>query len=263
MPVAMAYAVCSVSVLPLRAEPSHRAEQVSQVLFGERVEIIEENKNGWYLLRCEWDDYIGWAKKGQVQVLSYKEYRKNLHFLNVGSRDVLLANYGQFALSPGSSLFQLRKKKITWHKEEFEFKGKKLSLKLAGPSAEQVQHHGKMFIGAPYQWGGRSLLGIDCSGLTQVVYKLMNTRLPRDASEQAACGEQVAFLQEAQCGDLAFFDNEEGKINHVGILLNNHTILHATDTSGRVVIDPIDNGGIISRRLRLRTHNLRVIKRYF
>jgi len=96
-----------------------------------------------------------------------------------------------------------------------------------------------------------------------VVYKLMNVRIPRDASQQAQIGETVGFLQEARCGDLAFFDNEDGRINHVGILLNDHTIIHATETSGCVVIDPIDNGGIISKQLRIRTHNLRLVKRIF
>ncbi len=89
----------------------------------------------------------------------------------------------------------------------------------------------------------------------------MNIRIPRDAYQQALMGSTVSFLQEAQCGDLAFFDNEEGHITHVGLLLNEHTIIHATDTSGCVVVDAIDNGGIVSRQLRARTHNLRLVKR--
>jgi cell wall-associated NlpC family hydrolase len=118
-------------------------------------------------------------------------------------------------------------------------------------------------MNAPYQWGGRSIAGVYCSGLTQMAFKLCNRKLPRDASQQALEGETVDFLQHGQCGDLAFFDNPDGKINHVGILLDNQSIIHATDAAGRVVIDKIDPGGIISTMFRKRTHNLRMVRRYF
>lgn len=259
----LAYAVCSVSVMPLRAEPSHRAEQVSQVLFGERMEVLAEEKNGWLQVRCEWDEYEGWIKKGQVAIITYKEYRKPLLNYNSGTNDIVQVEHGHFTISPGSSLFQMKKRAIKWGHKEFTFKGKKLAIKQAEVNEHNILAFSKTFIGAPYHWGGRCLMGIDCSGFTQVVFKLMNIRIPRDASQQASIGETVGFLQEARCGDLAFFDNEEGKITHVGILLNDHTIIHATETSGCVVIDPIDNGGIISKQLRMRTHNLRLVKRIF
>lgn len=247
----------------MRAEPSHRSEQVSQVLFGERVEVLAKEKDGWLKVCCEWDEYEGWVKEGQVICILYKEYRKPLLNYSSSPNDVIQIEHGQFVISPGSSLFHLKKRKMTWSKREFDFKGKKLPIKLAAATEDNINAFSKMFIGAPYQWGGRSVLGIDCSGLTQVVFKLMNIRIPRDASQQAEIGETVSFLQEAKCGDLAFFDNAEGKITHVGILLNDHTIIHATETTGRVVIDPIDNGGIISRQLKMRTHNLRLVKRIF
>ncbi len=257
----LAYAVCNVSVMPLRAEPAHRSEQVSQLLFGERMEVWSKDKKDWLFVRCEWDGYEGWVKEGQVSLISYKEFRKPLQAFSGSAGDVILNGEHSFSISPGSSLFMMKKNVLHWNDLGYRFKGKKRAVKHALPLAGQIEQISKMFLGAPYLWGGRSIMGIDCSGFTQIVFKLMNIRLPRDASQQAQTGEVVSFLQEGHCGDLAFFDNEEGRINHVGILLNSHTIIHATDTSGCVVIDPIDNGGIISKRLKIRTHNMRLIKR--
>jgi cell wall-associated NlpC family hydrolase len=114
-------------------------------------------------------------------------------------------------------------------------------------------------LNSTYLWGGRSVFGIDCSGFTQSVFKFLNVHLLRDAQQQATQGELVAFLQQAHCGDLAFFDDGEGHIIHVGILLNAHEIIHA---AGKVRIDKIDNQGIIEADTGQRTQRLRIIKRY-
>lgn len=256
----LAYAICSVSAMPVRALPSHRSEQVSQLLLGERMEVLEIQADGWVRIMAEWDQYIGWVKEGQIQKVLYKDYKKPLRALSASPNDVMELPDGRFPVSPGSSLFQMKKKSFVW-RPDFLYKGKKIVLADTVPSEKLVAPLAKMYMGSPYVWGGRSLSGIDCSGLTQMVYKMMNQRIPRDAYQQAECGETVGFLQEAVCGDLAFFDNAEGRITHVGILLDHHNIIHATETSGCVVIDAIDNGGIISRRLRMRTHNLRLVKR--
>jgi cell wall-associated NlpC family hydrolase len=116
----------------------------------------------------------------------------------------------------------------------------------------------KQFLGTAYLWGGRTVFGIDCSGFVQMVFKLFNYKLPRDAYQQAEMGEAIGFLAEAKPGDLAFFDNEQGKITHVGILLSPHQIIHA---SAVVRMDPIDQAGIVSSSTGLRTHQLRTIRR--
>jgi cell wall-associated NlpC family hydrolase len=107
-------------------------------------------------------------------------------------------------------------------------------------------------------WGGKSPFGIDCSGFTQVVYKLNGYKLPRDANQQVNLGEPLSFVEEAEAGDLAFFDNEEGRIVHVGILLNNQSIIHA---SGYVRVDKFDHYGIFNQDTGKYSHTLRVIKR--
>lgn len=256
------FALASVSVVPMRLEPNHRAEQVSQLLFGERVIVLTKGKQDWFYVRCEWDKYEGWVKGGQITFITDKQYKRKLSSFSISDQDKIVQPDGYFSLSPGSSLFLLKGKKLEWN-THFTYKGKRLLLKNAQFEPNQFTEYCKSFIGSPYLWGGRNKMGIDCSGFSQVLFKLCNYRLPRDASQQAKMGEAVDFLQEAQCGDLAFFDNEEGNINHVGILLNSTTIIHATDTTGCVIIDSIDNNGIISRKKRMRTHNLRLVKRYF
>jgi len=107
-------------------------------------------------------------------------------------------------------------------------------------------------------WGGRSPFGIDCSGFTQMVYKLCGMPLKRDAWMQAEQGQDIHLLDETQPGDLAFFDNEEGRIIHVGILTTKNRIIHA---SGKVRLDSIDHQGIFNSETKRYTHNLRLLKR--
>jgi hypothetical protein len=127
-------------------------------------------------------------------------------------------------------------------------------------NAASLQKIACNFLNTTYLWGGKSVFGIDCSGFAQSVYKLLGKQIRRNARDQVLSGELIGFLQEAVCGDLAFFDDEEGKIVHVGILLNTEEIIHA---SGKVRIDKIDNMGIVNVDTGKRTHKLRVIKRYF
>jgi len=257
----LAYAFCNVPVMPLRSESNHQSEQCSQLLFGEKVEIIEVNNKDWAHVQVAWDGYKGWCKQSQLALIPKKEYRKEVKYLAAGHTDKLVMPEGEMWLPLGSELTWLKGGKVKPVNEVGKFKGKKLKLKKAVADCEALKNAAIQYLHAPYQWGGRSIAGIDCSGLTQMAFKLCNITIPRDASQQVQEGLLVDFLQHAQCGDLAFFDNREGKIVHVGILLDNQTIIHATDTSGRVVIDRIDQGGIISVSLRKRTHNLRMVKR--
>lgn len=259
----LSFSFCNTSVAPVRLEPAHTSEQVTQLLFGERAEVLELTNKDWVRIRCEWDGYEGWCKISQLNLISRNEYRKQASAMAARHWDKLAGTEGSLWIPMGSELTCFKKGWVTVSNQALKFKGKKLPFKKLAVNCETIQAAAHQYLNAPYQWGGRTIAGIDCSGFTQMVYKLCGKSIPRDASVQAITGITVDFLQNAQCGDLAFFDNKEGKIVHVGILLDSHTIIHATDTSGHVVIDRIDQGGIISISLKKRTHNLRLLKRLF
>lgn len=255
----LAYAFCCVPTAPIRAEPRHSAEQVSQLLFGEQALISDINQHGWARITCEHDGYSGFAKIGQLQQVDMRKYYKPQKYYTIAGAAILNQDVAT-ALPIGSSLPLLTGRQFPWF-DFGSFNGKKVILPEQPLSGSEICTLALQLLGTPYIWGGRSSFGIDCSGLSQLAYKLGGVALPRDASQQIHQGEQIGFLEEVLPGDLAFFDNEDGKITHVGILLSSDSILHATDSSGCVVIDSIDSIGIVSRRHRKRTHNLRLIKR--
>ncbi|MCB0698841.1 MAG: C40 family peptidase [Chitinophagales bacterium] len=258
----LSYAYCNASLMPMRAEPSHKAEMVNQILYGEKVEVLEINEEEWAKVRCELDEYIGWCKVSQITIVTAKEYKKQAKHIALSNNNHFVFENSTQWVPMGSELFAVRGGKVNIQGKEGKYKGKRLSYEKMNPVPEQIIEAAKEYINAPYLWGGRSIAGIDCSGLVQMAFKMCGEAVPRDASQQAEIGEDVDFLQHARAADLAFFDNAEGRITHVGILIDDSHILHATDTSGRVVIDKIDQGGIISKILKRRTHKLRMIKRY-
>lgn len=250
------YGICNLAIIPLRIEPSDRSEQVSQVLFGEHFEILEQLKQ-WFKIRLQYDDYEGWIDAKQCQLITesdFTEISNSSQILNhdlveyVTTKDNLL-----IPIPIGSSLTFLNYDGINLN--NFEFEG----LKVTGikPKSELIRT-AYMYLNAPYLWGGKTPFGIDCSGFTQMVYKLNGYKLLRDASQQSSQGEALSFIEESEPGDLAFFDNEEGKIIHVGIIMKDNYIIHA---SGKVRIDRLDHLGIYNAETNRHTHKLRVIKK--
>jgi len=256
----LSFATCSVNVLAMRKEPSHRAELVSQLLYGERAEVLQVQNDYWAFIRSLDDEYEGWCLLGQLQLLSKREFYKAPKYLTNGLGNKLISDEAEILLPLGASI---KSGSLLLGGQKAKYKGKKLAIAELKPEAQNIERFASSFRCAPYLWGGRSHEGIDCSGLSQIVMKMNGIQIARDASQQALQGETISFLQEARCGDLAFFGNADGRINHVGILLNEHYIIHATETAGCVVVDKIDQEGIVSKLLRKRTHSLRLIKRFF
>lgn len=248
------------AVAPLRAEPSHRSEMISQMLFGELADELEA-KGDFVKIKGRYDGYEGWCQRRQLVHTSGNGYPFVTKF-SQHPDDYVLVNGTRIQLSPGSICFvpdSAESLQIGAYALKFNLNDP-ADIPLSGNTAEAAVYFAKLFLGTPYLWGGRSRYGMDCSGLTQTSFKLAGKFLPRDSGPQSREGEVVNLLQEARPGDLAFFDNEEGKIVHVGILLSSSEILHA---SASVRIDPIDSYGIVHREEGERTHRLRIIKRFF
>ncbi|PWA08805.1 C40 family peptidase [Flavobacterium laiguense] len=250
------FGICNLAIIPLRAEASDKSEIVSQVLFGEHFEILEQLKQ-WSRIKMQYDDYEGWIDTKQFQEITesnFKQLSKDAIILNADLIEYITAPSNLLIPIPlGSSLSFLNYSEINTC--NFDFEGTKTS----GIKPKNfLLNSAFMYLNAPYLWGGKTPFGIDCSGFTQMVYKLNGYKLLRDASQQAMQGEALSFIEESEPGDLAFFDNEEGNIIHVGIIMENNYIIHA---SGKVRIDRLDHLGIYNADLNKHTHKLRVIKK--
>jgi len=250
------FGICNLAIVPLRLEPNDRSEMTSQVLFGEHFKILERTDK-WSRIEMGFDNYTGWIDNKQFRAISESDYTKLAATPPVLNADLLeyIATPDNHLLSIpiGSSVTFLDTP--TLNKDNFVFEG----LKASGITGKQnIVQTAFMYLHSPYLWGGRTPFGIDCSGFVQIVYKLNGYDLLRDASQQATQGEALSFIEESEPGDLAFFDNEEGRIIHVGIIMEDNHIIHA---HGKVRIDRLDHLGIYNIDTKRHTHKLRVIKK--
>lgn len=250
------FAICNLAIIPLRAEPNDRSEIVSQVLFGEHFEVLLVDKQ-WSRIKLHFDNYEGWVDTKQYQLISENNYRQLSKDAIILSSDLVeyvsTPNNILIPIPLGASLSFLNHSEI--NTENFDFDGMKVS---GVKSKTDIINTAFLYLNAPYLWGGKTPFGIDCSGFTQMVYKLNGYTLLRDASQQSTQGEALSFIEESETGDLAFFDNEDGSIIHVGIIMDNNYIIHA---SGKVRIDRLDHLGIYNAEQNKHTHRLRVIKK--
>ncbi|WP_339894753.1 C40 family peptidase [uncultured Algibacter sp.] len=247
----MQYGICNLSIVPLRDEPADTSELVSQVIYGDFFKILEQRKQ-WSKIRLAFDKYEGWVDNKQYVEISedqYKSLNKETPKLSTDLVEFIEDENKQlFPITIGSSINGLS---LLKHK----YDGHSIDRIIEKPNIIITAF---TFLNSPYLWGGKTPFGIDCSGFTQMVYKLNGYKLLRDASQQATQGEALSFIEESEPGDLAFFDNSEGAIIHVGIIMKDNYIIHA---HGKVRIDRLDHSGIYNVHKNRHTHKLRVIKK--
>ncbi|AOW20074.1 C40 family peptidase [Urechidicola croceus] len=254
----MQYGICNLSIVSLRFEPSDTSEMVSQVLFGEHFKVLEKRAK-WSKIRIAFDNYEGWIDNKQYIEITEDKYQiidKNPICLAGELVDFIDdKNQNLTPIPLGSSLPFFKDNELKVSESIYSYEGTVLSGIL---NKELLIKTAFMYLNSPYLWGGKTPFGIDCSGFTQMVYKLCGYRLLRDASQQATQGEVLSFIEESEPGDLAFFDNNEGTIVHVGIIMKDNYIIHA---HGKVRIDRLDHSGIYNIDTHRHTHKLRVIKK--
>lgn len=254
-------AICHLSVVPVRKDPSDRSEMTTQLLFGDLVEIKGEQGN-WREIRILDDGYTGWVDKKQLEVLTDEEaliLSSSPYVLSTESVHTATCSKGGYLhLVAGSRLPYYRDKEFTVSDCLFLFAGNTIIPSRPTPAA--VHQHAMMYLHSPYLWGGKSPFGIDCSGFTQMVFKLNGVSLPRDAWQQALTGEPLEKNEERRTGDLAFFVNDQQKVVHVGLMLDDLRIIHA---SGKVRIDTLDQQGIVNGDTKQYSHQLFSVRRYF
>jgi gamma-D-glutamyl-L-lysine dipeptidyl-peptidase len=249
----MVFAICTVAVAPIRKLPNHVSEMTSQLLFGETMQVIEEVQDGWLKIKTSFDNYEGYCHAPQVKEITTSEFENYTTCLTLEWSGRLHINNEIMYLPMGSNLSSLLVNDTS------AYHGKIDDAIYLDFNEETIRSIAFNFLNTPYLWGGKSVYGIDCSGFTQSVFKFFGIALCRDAQHQSTQGSVVNFLQEATCGDLAFFDDADGNIIHVGMLLNTTEILHA---HGKVRVDAIDNFGIVNAYSQNRMHKLRLIKRF-
>jgi hypothetical protein len=257
----MRLGISDLSIIPVRVEPSEKAEMLSQILFGEKYEILETREK-WAYIKMIFDGYTGWIDLKMLLELPDNMPDDTDNYMCVETFNLVnrADTWGNKLLVPGSNLpyFNNSSKEFKIADIDYILSERIPDINPNESERERLIGYALKYFNSPYLWGGRTPYGIDCSGLIQIVYKLINICLPRDASQQVSIGDTLLFVDEAQPGDLAFFGDEDGHITHVGMIWKHHKIIHA---SGRVRIDNIDQEGIYNEEMKRYTHKLRTIKR--
>lgn len=247
------YAICNLNIVPVREENSHKSELITQLLYGETCFIIREEQN-WAYIRADFDQCEGWIRKNQVQEIDEETHSELMQEIPLYCGDFLSA----VTSLEDERFYQPITLGATISSAEFLghiFMGEK----PRGTSVVTLLQLAQLYENAPYLWGGKTPFGIDSSGLTQMVYKMLGVRLPRFIEEQSRVGILVEKDAEIKIGDLAFFENQSGQVNHAGIILPDLRILHAFE---RVRIDYLTDVGIYNEEWDGYTHKLHSIRRF-
>jgi hypothetical protein len=247
--------------VPIMSEPDHSSQMISQLLFGEEFLLLEQN-GAWCAISLDYDGTEGWVLKDVVKLRTVEDGEKKgenepVRVASLPVTTILDLTLGRQRIIPAGSIWNSRhRNSISWYGHDFELISSE-GFVTPGANARLLEI-GKRIVSLPSIPGGRSGFGFDGPGLVQMLCRMMGKKIPRSCVQQAELGITINFMHEVEEGDLAFFDNEENEIVHVGMILQDHYILHS---SGCVSIDYLDHHGIYSSEKERYTHKLRVIKR--
>ena len=259
------YVVNHCTVTPVRQEPSEGSEQLTQLLFGEVCEVLERLSR-WTKIRSTVDGQEGWVDFKMLTSTDIQYLISDIRTVvsvpmavatDMETGEELMLTLGTRLPNYAHGTFEVFNKKFLINPMQA------MKLVNAGATGAEICAVAQSLLNAPYLWGGKNVMGMDCSGFTQVVYSVFGVNLLRNAREQITQGVLVPSLTEAQAGDLAFFDHADRdpqatNVSHVGILLDNKKIIHC---SGCVHVDDIDEMGIHLPNGEL-TNHLVQINRY-
>ena len=252
--------ICRLSIVPVRKEPAHRSEMVTQLLFGDHYTVLSMTPDHkWLHIRIYFDEYEGWIHANQHKEINEAYFYDLVHNEFKISTEVstsILYKKRTLQIVIGSVL-PISQAELFNFDEQFAFNGESRNLGQRG-DFEFVKSIALKYLNAPYLWGGKTPYGIDCSGFVQMVFKIAGYTLKRDTCDQVRQGQEVGRLSDTRPGDLAFFSDDKGKIGHVGILIEDKKIIHA---HGQVRIDTMNEKGIFNEKNKIQTHKLEIIKR--
>lgn len=268
------HAIALHSIIPMRAEASEASEMLTQMLFGETCTVLEELPR-WKRVRSDLDGQEGWVDFKMITPMSAAEYRTYYkEWRDTHARVLFPMTYAVSQNNQQTLPLTLGTRLPNYQPDgtfsvlgvQFRIDPNMVAPEAAILNEQNLLHVTRFLLNTPYLWAGKSALGMDCSGLTQVVHTLFGHELKRNAREQITQGRAIKQLRSAKAGDLAFFDHHDDRISHVGILLDSERILHC---SGRVKVERIDSEGIYSTEMAdgehpdgQYTHHLVAIRRY-
>ena len=246
----MKYGINILGLVPLRIAPKDQSEMISQILFGQHFKVLEFKKN-WVRITLYSDNYEGWICSKQYMEIKKKDYDQLSLSIPEFSNDKIsylvdLKNSSEIAIPMGSTLPFFFNGLINIKGKKYKYLGE-----VSSKNIKDVIKYSMLFLNSPYLWGGKSFLGIDCSGFTQLVFSLCGIKIPRDAYQQIKLGKKLIF-SETKPGDLIFFIDEKDSIHHVGIALKDDKIIHA---SGKVRIDTLNKDGILNNGIISHKYN--------
>ena len=246
------FGICRLGAIPLRKESSHRSEMISQLLFGEHYYVHEISADGeWVRVENHFDGYRGWIPSNQHHSISeayFEQINESDYKICCDTTSTILFQKSPVSIVLGS-IIPISTNELFKMEEQLAFGGESKSIRQKR-EYEYLRQIAIKLRNAPYLWGGRTPFGIDCSGFVQIVFKVCGYVLPRDSSDQSKIGEIITNLDETKAGDLAFFKTGN-KVDHVGIILDDQNIIHA---SGKVRIDKISEEGIKNSKTGILSH---------